>query len=119
LQVLSAFKFAHLRFVFIRNFCSQLVWLRSDFSLAITGFLAASAPKIEEENRQDGIASVRESLQDPARPHLISLKEFDRRVREEAYAPWPFTDGEWIIDGNVTDDIYEGDNEYGCVKEDL
>jgi len=46
LQVLSAFKFAHLRSVFIRNFCFRLVWLRSDFSVAITGFCAASAPSI-------------------------------------------------------------------------
>ncbi|KAH7093063.1 hypothetical protein FB567DRAFT_587509 [Paraphoma chrysanthemicola] len=119
LQVLSAFRFAHSRSVFIRNFCSQLVWLRSDFSLAITGFIAASAPEIEEESRRDGIASERESLQDPARPYSISLEEFDRRVKEENYSPCPFSDGEWIIDGSASDDIYEGGNENGSVKEDL
>jgi hypothetical protein len=87
--------------------------------LQITGFLAASAPQIEEESRQDGIASARERLQDPAQPNPISLEEFDRRVREEGYAPNPFSEGEWIIDGNVADAIYEGDNEHGSVKEDL
>ncbi|KAJ8110047.1 hypothetical protein OPT61_g7000 [Boeremia exigua] len=112
LQSLSALKFVHSRSVFIRNFCSQLVWLRSDFSLAITGFLAASAPQIEEESRQDGIASERERLQDSAQPDLISLEEFDRRVREEGYASSPFSEGEWIIDGSLADAIYEGDNEY-------
>ncbi|KAJ4334688.1 hypothetical protein N0V95_009111 [Ascochyta clinopodiicola] len=95
LQALSAFKFAHSRSVFIRNFCPQLVWLRSDFSLAITGFLAASAPQIEEESRQDGIASARERLQDPAQRNPTSLEEFDRRVREEGYAPNPFSEGEY------------------------
>ncbi|KAJ6194670.1 hypothetical protein J3E72DRAFT_403195 [Bipolaris maydis] len=111
LQVLSALQFAHSRSVFIRNFCAELVWLRSDFSLAITGFLAASAPQIEDESRQDGIASARERLQDPAHPNPISLEEFDRRVREEG-------EGEWIIDGSVTD-TYQGDEEHGSVKEDL
>lgn len=105
--------------MFIRNFCAELVWLRSDFSLAITGFLAASAPQIEEENRQDGIASARERLQDPACPNPMALEEFDRRVREEGYAPWPFSDGEWVIDGSVGDATYEGDEEHGSVKEDL
>ncbi|XP_014556235.1 hypothetical protein COCVIDRAFT_38105 [Bipolaris victoriae FI3] len=119
LQVLSALQFAHSRSVFIRNFCTELVWLRSDFSLAIAGFLAASAPQIEEENKQDGIASARERLQDSAYPNPMTLEEFDRRVREEGYAPWPFSDGEWIIDGSVSDAIYEGDEEHGSVKEDL
>lgn len=95
------------------------MWLRSDFSLAITGFLAASAPQIEEETRQDGIANARENLQDSAQPYPISLEEFDRRVREEGYAPNSFSEGEWIIEGKLSDDLYEGDNEYGSVKEDL
>ncbi|KAH7083221.1 hypothetical protein BKA63DRAFT_146653 [Paraphoma chrysanthemicola] len=119
LQVLSAFKFAHSRSVFIRNFCSRLVWLRSDYSLALTGFIAASAPEIEEESRRDGIASARERLQDSAQPYPISLEEFDRRVKEEKYSPCPFSDGEWIIDGNVSDDLYECGTENGSVKEDL
>ncbi|EMD65235.1 hypothetical protein COCSADRAFT_160206 [Bipolaris sorokiniana ND90Pr] len=63
----------------------QLVWLRSDFSLAITGFLAALAPQIEEENRRDRIASARERLQDPAYLNPIELEEFDCRVSEEGY----------------------------------
>lgn len=119
LQALSALKVAHSRFVFIRNFSSELVWLRPDISLAITGFLAASAPQIEEECRQDGIASQRERLEDPAWPYPTSLLEFDRRVREEGYAPNPFSEGELIRGGSVTDAIYESDNEYGSVKEDL
>lgn len=95
------------------------MWLRSDFSLAITGFLAALAPQIEEENRRDRIASARERLQDPAYLNPIELEEFDCRVSEEGYAPWPFSEGEWIIHGTVSDAIYEGDEEHGSVKEDL
>ena len=74
---------------------------------------------IEEEYIQDGIASARERSPDSAWPYPISLEEFDR---EEGYAPWPFSEGEWVIDGNVplvTDDMYEGDFQDGCVKEDL
>jgi hypothetical protein len=41
LQVLSAMSFFHQHGIFLRVFSSQMVWLRSDFSLAITGFINA------------------------------------------------------------------------------
>jgi hypothetical protein len=40
-QSLSAMSFFHHRGIFLRVFTSQMVWLRSDFSLAITGFINA------------------------------------------------------------------------------
>ncbi|KAJ4371055.1 hypothetical protein N0V86_008750 [Didymella sp. IMI 355093] len=41
LQALSAMSFFHQHGIFLRVFSSQMVWLRSDFSLAITGFINA------------------------------------------------------------------------------
>lgn len=41
LQALSAMSFFHNRGIFLRVFTSQMVWLRSDFSLAIAGFINA------------------------------------------------------------------------------
>ena len=41
LQSLSAISFLHSHAIYLRVFSSQMVWLRSDFSLAITGFINA------------------------------------------------------------------------------
>lgn len=92
LQVLSAMSFMHSRSVYIKNFSSQLVWLRKDFSLAITGFICASAPEIEEELSQDTESKGAGSNWDGG-----------ELVRDEAV---------------VYDEMYEGDFE-GSVQEDL
>jgi hypothetical protein len=54
LQILSAFKHLHSHGVLIRVFSSPLVWVRSDFSLAITGFLSAEIEGDEEFYDEDG-----------------------------------------------------------------
>lgn len=41
LQSLSAISYLHSQGIFLRVFSSQMVWVRSDFSLAITGFINA------------------------------------------------------------------------------
>lgn len=41
LQSLSAIQYMHAQNIFIRNFSTPLVWLRNDFSLALTGFVSA------------------------------------------------------------------------------
>jgi hypothetical protein len=41
LQGLSALGFLHSHGVFLRTFSPQLIWLRSDYSLALTGFVTA------------------------------------------------------------------------------
>jgi len=41
LQRLSALEFAHSRSVFLRNFSAQMVWVRADYSIALTGFIGA------------------------------------------------------------------------------
>lgn len=49
---------AHLRSGFVINFCSQIVWLQSNFSLEISGFMCATASKIEEERNKDAVINV-------------------------------------------------------------
>jgi hypothetical protein len=120
LQALSAFKFAHSRSVFFRNFCSQLVWLRSDFSLAITGFFCASAPEIEEEEKKEGDIETRMRKIEPCWPHgdppfMLGLGP----EPGEDYLSSPWSEGELITYGGMGGDRWKGDNVYGSVKEDL
>jgi hypothetical protein len=121
LQALSALKFAHSRSVVLRNFGSHLIWLRPDFSLAITAFFCASAPEIEERERKESAIEGRmrgierrNSLCNPFQgPHL----ETENSDEEHFSSPW--SEGEWLTDSYMEDDIRLEDNEYGCVKEDL
>lgn len=55
LQGLSALKFAHSRSVFLRNFSAQMVWVRADYSLALTGFIGADIVGDETDYREGGI----------------------------------------------------------------
>jgi hypothetical protein len=118
LQVLSALKFAHSRSVFFRNFCSRLVWLRSDFSLAITGFCCASAPEIEEEEKKEGKIEARMRNIECDGPHGDALSMPGPELDEE-YLSSPWSEGELLTDGYMGDDMWEGDEEHGYVKGDL
>jgi hypothetical protein len=118
LQVLSAMKFAHSRSVFFRNFCSRLVWLRSDFSLAITGFYCASAPEIEREKNKEGKIEARMRMIERYGPHG-DAPSMPGPEQDEEYLSSPWTEGELFTDGYMGDDIWEGDDEHGYVKRDL
>jgi hypothetical protein len=118
LQVLSALEFAHSRSVFFRNFCSRLVWLRSDFSLAITGFCCASAPEIEEEENKEGKIEARMRNIERYGPHG-DAPSIPGLEPDEEYLSSPWSEGELITDGYMGDDIWEGDDEHGYVKGDL
>jgi hypothetical protein len=119
LQVLSALKFAHSRSVFIRNFCSRLVWLCSDFSLAITGFICASAPEIEEEENKEGKIEARMRKIERYGPNGDALSMPGPPEPDEEYLSSPWSEGELITDGYMGDDMWEGDDEHGYVKGDL
>jgi hypothetical protein len=56
LQALSALGFMHSKSVNIKISDSTNVWLRSDYSFALTGFICAWAPEIEKRFRADGRA---------------------------------------------------------------
>ena len=48
----------NLQSVYIRFFSLQLLWLRSDYSLAITSFISALAPKTKVEQEIDAAQHV-------------------------------------------------------------
>ena len=54
MQALSAMSFVHSQSIYIRNFSSRLVWIRRDYSLAITGFISAVklVPKSEDQEAE-------------------------------------------------------------------
>jgi len=54
LQALSAISLFHSRSVFLRIFSSQLVWLRSDYSLALTGFISADVTGDKTDYKEGG-----------------------------------------------------------------
>jgi len=56
LQALSAMSFFHDHGIFLRVSTSQMVWLRYDFSLAITGFIKGSASRRGTSNIRRGTA---------------------------------------------------------------
>jgi hypothetical protein len=60
LQGLSALSALHSRGIYLRTFSSQMMWLRSDYSLALTGFVGAEIVDDETDYGEGGI--VREEL---------------------------------------------------------
>ena len=97
------------------------MWLRSDFSLAITGFVCADAPEIEEESKRDELLQERKDrgeLSQPQGSHpyvpSMELSEGDGQ-----YRCFPWSEGELIFDGSVGDDSWTGEWVHGCVVEDL
>lgn len=95
------------------------MWLRCDFSLAVTGFICASAPEIEEEFKKDSVKSVKERRRDRAQPYGSPPYDPELEVSEDEYFSSPWSEGELITEGLVNDDFWNGDNETGCVAEDL
>lgn len=88
------------------------MWLRSDFSLAVTGFLCASAPSIEEEYVRDAQARNREAKRHQALPYGNPPYGSDIKESETLDCD-PFSEGE-LIQGFSNDA-----SPYGSVKEDL
>ena len=92
LQVLSAFSFLHSRSIYVRSFSSRFVWLRSDFSLAITGFICATAPAIEQEVKTDAAQEARLRKQDRAAvlgmPSSRDEEAFEDEEDDTNISPW-------------------------------
>ena len=105
IQVLSAFRFMHARSMCIGFFSSQLVWIRPDFSLAVGGFISATATEIEDEFWKDAA-------------------ECSKAIRQESGLPEPcdpdnmasdcnWSDGEWVGDDMIYDGPFENTPEHG------
>src|SRR5690349_10547884 len=60
IQGLSALSALHSRGIYLRTFSSQMIWLRSDYSLALTGFVGADITDDETDYGECG--RVREEL---------------------------------------------------------
>jgi hypothetical protein len=60
IQGLSALSALHSRGIYLRTFSSQMMWLRSDYSLALTGFLGAEIADDETDYGEGG--RVREEI---------------------------------------------------------
>jgi hypothetical protein len=57
LQGLSALSFLHSNKIYLRTFSSQQIWLRSDFSLALTGFVGADITGDKNDYGEGGSVS--------------------------------------------------------------
>ncbi len=53
LQSLSALSFFHSRSVYPTFFSSTNAWLRSDYSLAVAGFINVDGPELDADSRRD------------------------------------------------------------------
>jgi hypothetical protein len=85
-------------------------------SLAITGFLCASAPEIEERHNKEGAIEARKrdsELYGPNGTALVKLKP----VLDEENLSAPWSEGELFTDGGM--EIWSEEGPDGCVKEDL
>jgi hypothetical protein len=57
LQTLSALHFLHTHAVYLSNLCASSIWIRPDFSAALTGFISATLPTAEQPSAQAGYRS--------------------------------------------------------------
>jgi hypothetical protein len=95
LQALSALSFLHSRSVYLTFFSSSNVWLRSDFSLAITGFISVQGDERRERNDQ---AWVTGRTQEPE-PSDEESDEDSEEIPKDFSISW--SEGEWAGDGSV------------------
>ena len=102
IQALSAFRFMHARSMCIGFFSSQLVWIRPDFSLAVGGFISASAQEIEDELWKDTEEDTK-----AARREANFIDENGREIESTASCTW--SEGEWAADDMIYDMVHHED----------
>jgi hypothetical protein len=131
LQSLSALALLHSKTVNIKYFTQDNVWLRSDYSVAITGFISACAPEIEKQFRKDGKAEAnkrsKKEREHETRRNGTTVEESSSAEEEESddeekhCGAWPWDEGEWAGRGNVFyDDVVPHTPGYeASVHEDL
>ncbi|KAI4665300.1 uncharacterized protein J4E78_002760 [Alternaria triticimaculans] len=102
IQALSAFRFIHARSMCIGFFSSQLVWIRPDFSLAVGGFISASAQEIEDELWKDTEEDTK-----AARREANFIDENGREIESTASCGWD--EGEWAADDMIYDMVHYED----------
>jgi hypothetical protein len=119
-HVLSAFSFMHSKSVYIKFFSAQLVWLRSDYSLAITGFISASAPEIEAELKRDAAQEVQTAKRENADFWAANPDLAKKAIGQFAEpSDWQWDEGEIAGNEEITYDEISGCINGGCAKEDL
>jgi len=116
LQVLSAFRFMHSRSVYAGFFSSELAWIRTDFSLAVTGFISASATEIEDEFWDDVHEDSRTRLPDSYLPQEGGRQE--DRSSHSVSCSWD--EGEGVEAEMIAyDGSFAGLHVQGSVQKDL
>ena len=102
IQALSAFRVMHARSMCIWFFSSQLVWIRPDFSLAVGGFISASAQEIEDELVKD----AEEDTKAAQREHDLMFENVPE-IENTASCGW--SEGEWAGDDMTYDMVHHED----------
>ncbi|KAI4704705.1 hypothetical protein J4E89_009582 [Alternaria sp. Ai002NY15] len=102
IQALSAFRFMHARSMCIGFFSSQLVWIRPDFSLAVGGFISASAQEIEDELWKDADEDTEAARRVPK-----LIDENGREIDNSPSCGWD--EGEWAADDMIYDMVHHED----------
>ncbi|KAI4933234.1 hypothetical protein J4E85_003639 [Alternaria conjuncta] len=102
IQALSAFRVMHARSMCIGFFSAQLVWIRPDFSLAVGGFISASAQEIEDELWKDTEEDTK-----AARREADFIDENGRKIESTASCGW--SEGEWAADDMIYDMVHHED----------
>ncbi|KAI4630120.1 hypothetical protein J4E80_001053 [Alternaria sp. BMP 0032] len=102
IQALSAFRLMHAKSMCIGFFSSQLVWIRPDFSLAVGGFISASAQEIEDELWKDTEEDTK-----AARREANFIDENGREIESTASCGW--SEGEWAADDMIYDMVHHED----------
>ncbi|KAI4694288.1 hypothetical protein J4E81_006504 [Alternaria sp. BMP 2799] len=116
LQSLSAIAYFHSRSVYLTFFSSTNVWLRSDYSLAIAGFINVDGPELDAESRRDAWKEAKRSERRERRyqewydagapisvcPEDESGEESEDESEEipELFS-YPWDTGEWVGDGGA------------------
>ena len=94
LQSLSALGALHSRGIHLRTFSSQMMWLRSDYSLALTGFVGAEIADDETDYGEGG--RVREELMEYDEEALHGCVEED--IYYWATFVWRLMTNDYTID---------------------
>ena len=116
LQSLSAISCLHSRSVYLTFFSSTNVWLRPDYSLAISGFISVDGPELDADSRREAWKKEkqyqrRERRVQEWRAAGAPISEYpadesegeseDESEEIPEFFSYPWDTGEWVGDGGA------------------